>query len=236
MVTYYCHIFRFVTKLLFRRTTAMLKNLLNCWSAWYVANVSIIFDAPCLFTPIALCFVYTSWHFYAFSGTYLLTRCHSASSCFLLFLCFRKVTQEIFSELDETKPKVPILPNMRRSPKQRQGGPGGGHTTWWHGSTPGCATTWCGPPWCPLTSPLCLYKAFTAKTLNESVFLLEKFRSAAVIEDQFWGDRSLYSGTLPGRGIGPRAISIDFTAISIAVAVSHDEEGVVLPWGWGLYQ
>jgi hypothetical protein len=32
------------------------------------------------FTPIALCFVYTSWHFYAFSGTNLLTRCHSASS------------------------------------------------------------------------------------------------------------------------------------------------------------
>jgi hypothetical protein len=25
--------------------------------------------------------------------------------CFLLFLCFRKVTQEIFSELDETKPE-----------------------------------------------------------------------------------------------------------------------------------
>jgi hypothetical protein len=53
------------------------------------------------------------------------------------------------------------------------------------------------------------------------------------------GDRSLYSGTLPGRGIAPGAIfidsvdsttiSIDFTAISIDVAVSHDEEGVVLP-------
>jgi hypothetical protein len=60
------------------------------------------------FTPNALCFVYTSWHFYAFSGTNLLTKCHSASSCFLLFLCFRKVTHEIFSELDETKAKVPI--------------------------------------------------------------------------------------------------------------------------------
>jgi hypothetical protein len=60
------------------------------------------------FTPIALCFIYTSCHFYAFSGTDLLTRCHSASSCFLLFLCFRKVTQEIFSELDEMKAKVPI--------------------------------------------------------------------------------------------------------------------------------
>jgi hypothetical protein len=42
--------------------------------------------------------------------------------CFLLFLCFRKVTQEIFSELDEIKVKVPILPDTRRSPKQRRRG------------------------------------------------------------------------------------------------------------------
>jgi hypothetical protein len=60
------------------------------------------------FIPIAICFVYTLWHFYAFSGTNLLTRCHSVSSGFLLFLCFRKVTQEIFSELDETKAEVNI--------------------------------------------------------------------------------------------------------------------------------
>jgi hypothetical protein len=71
------------------------------------------------FTPIALCFVYTLWHFNAFSGTNLLTRCHSASSCFLLFLCFRKVTQEIFSELDETKAKVPIYLTQRRSLEDR---------------------------------------------------------------------------------------------------------------------
>jgi hypothetical protein len=72
------------------------------------------------FTPIALCFVYTSWHFYAFSGTNLLTRCHSASSCFLLFLYFRKVIQEIFSELDKTKAEVPIYLTRRWSPKERQ--------------------------------------------------------------------------------------------------------------------
>jgi hypothetical protein len=29
--------------------------------------------------------------------------------CFLLFLCFRKVTQEIFSELDETKARCPDI-------------------------------------------------------------------------------------------------------------------------------
>jgi hypothetical protein len=61
----------------------------------------------CSYT-ICLVFCYTSWRFYAFSGTNLLTRCHNASSCFLLFLCFRKVTQE-FSELDETKAEPPII-------------------------------------------------------------------------------------------------------------------------------
>jgi hypothetical protein len=55
------------------------------------------------------------------------------------------------------------------------------------------------------------------------------------------GDRSLYSGTLPGRGTAPGAISInsitstavsiDFTAIFFNVAISHDEERVVLPQG-----
>jgi hypothetical protein len=40
--------------------------------------------------------------------------------CFLLFLCFRKVTQEIFSEFDETKAKVPIYLTWRWSPEERQ--------------------------------------------------------------------------------------------------------------------
>jgi hypothetical protein len=39
---------------------------------------------------------------------------------FCYFLCFRKVTQEIFSELDETKAKVPIYLTRRRSPKERR--------------------------------------------------------------------------------------------------------------------
>jgi hypothetical protein len=43
-------------------------------------------------------------------------------SYFLLFLCFRKATQEIFSELDETKAKVSIFPDTRRSPKLRRRG------------------------------------------------------------------------------------------------------------------
>jgi hypothetical protein len=71
---------------------------------------------------ICFMFYYTSWRFYAFSITNLLTRCHSASSLFSAVLCFRKATQKIFSELDETKAKVSIFPNMRRCPNQRRRG------------------------------------------------------------------------------------------------------------------
>jgi hypothetical protein len=67
-------------------------------------------------------FCYTSWCFYAFSGTNLLTRCHSASFLFFVVLCFRKVTQEIFSELDETKAEPPIFTEPSRRPKMRRRG------------------------------------------------------------------------------------------------------------------
>src|SRR3954466_692399 len=53
----------------------------------------------------------------AFSGTNLLTRCHSASSCFLLFLCFRKVVHEIFLELHGTKTQYLIIPSQIHSQK-----------------------------------------------------------------------------------------------------------------------
>jgi hypothetical protein len=55
-----------------------------------------------------------------YSRTNLLTRCHSANSYFLLFRYFRKLIQEIFLELDETKAEVPILLTQRRSPNERQ--------------------------------------------------------------------------------------------------------------------
>jgi hypothetical protein len=43
----------------------------------------------CFYT-ICLVFHYTSWHFYAFSGTNLLARCHSASSLFSAIFVFQK--------------------------------------------------------------------------------------------------------------------------------------------------
>jgi hypothetical protein len=44
-------------------------------------------------------------------------------SCFLLFLCFRKVTQEIFSELDETKAEHPeIYRSFQRTEEETERG------------------------------------------------------------------------------------------------------------------
>jgi hypothetical protein len=57
---------------------------------WYVSNVSIIFDAPCLFIHHLLWVLLLFWCFYAFSGTNLLTRCHSASSLFSAIFVFHK--------------------------------------------------------------------------------------------------------------------------------------------------
>ena len=76
-----------------------------------------------------------------------------------------------------------------------------------------------------------LYILSDTKTLKQSASIHETFQSAATIADEIRGIESLCFGTLPGRGIAPEAISIDSTAISIAAADSHDEEGVVLPQG-----
>jgi hypothetical protein len=46
-------------------------------------------------------------------------------SCFLLFLCFRKVTQEIFSKLDEIKAEHPeIYRSFRKSEEETERGHG----------------------------------------------------------------------------------------------------------------
>jgi hypothetical protein len=69
--------------------------------------------------------------------------------CFLLFLCFRKATQEIFSESDETKAKVPILPETRPSSKQRRRGARGQahHGVAWPSPRPHQQVVWHpGPP------------------------------------------------------------------------------------------
>jgi hypothetical protein len=85
---------------------------------------------------------------------------------FLLFLCFRKDTQEIFSELNETKAKVPIFSDTRRSPKQRRRGARG--QPHHRAARPALAhaTRWWGHLAHLLTLPFRLYILFNGKTLK----------------------------------------------------------------------
>jgi hypothetical protein len=90
--------------------------------------------------------------------------------CFLLFLCFRKVTQEIFSELDETKAKVLIFLTRDRVQSRDGGEPGASHTIGWRGLAPGRATRWWGHLAHLLTPPFRLYIHLDEKTLRPDQF------------------------------------------------------------------
>jgi hypothetical protein len=89
--------------------------------------------------------------------------------------------------------------------------------------------------------PLCLYKASGRKTLGGSANFQKEFRSSATIVDKFQGtevsvptpcrDGEVPPEPSPSVSIAVSAVSIDLTAISINLAISYDEDGVVLPRG-----
>jgi hypothetical protein len=150
---------------------------------------------------------------------------------FLLFLCFRKVIQEIFLELDKTKPEFPISPRHETESKEE--------SEWGQGQPhhvvarvdPWARHPMVSGPWVPSHIAPSPIKSLRRENPRSIGIFLDKVPQRRRRRRPILGDRSLCSGTLPGRGIAPGAISIDSTAIFIAVAASCDEEGVVLPRG-----
>jgi hypothetical protein len=121
--------------------------------------------------------------------------------CFLLFLCFRKVTHEIFSELDETKAEVPIFCDMRHSPKQRRRGTRGRPHPPRREPPPGRAGDRCGPLVHLLTLPFRLYILLNEKNLNtRSIFQKTYCKPPPSSMRDREGPEAL-PGTLPERGI-----------------------------------
>jgi hypothetical protein len=125
-------------------------------------------------------------------------------SYFLLFLYFRKVIQEIFSELDETKAKPPIFPDMKTKSKveTEEGTEVGPHhlvarvLPW-----PRQAMVWAPRP----SSDIALPPINSLQRENPKRVGLhpQKVPQRRGHRRQVLGDRNLYSGTLPGRGIAP---------------------------------
>jgi hypothetical protein len=152
---------------------------------------------------------------------------------FPVFCCFcvsDKLQRNYSQNWMKQSPKFLFSPARDGVQRRVGGGPGGGHTIWWHAPPwPRHQVVWApGPP-----SDIALPPVYSLQRENPKLSSLRRRKVLHRRHHQrpISGDRSLYSGTLPRWGIAPEAISIDSTTISIDVAVSHDEEGVVLPRG-----
>jgi hypothetical protein len=165
---------------------------------------------------------------------------------FPVFCCFcvsEKLHRKYYRNWTKRSSNLLFFPTRDKVRRRAGGGPGTSHTLGWHAPL-GRAEVWCGPPWS--TSDIALPPIWSLRRKNPK--LVGVFPDKVPQRRRHWrpisGDGSLCSGTLPGQGSAPGAISIDsiastavsidFTAISIDVDVSYDEEGVVLPRGWGL--
>jgi hypothetical protein len=84
--------------------------------------------------------------------------------------------------------------------------------------------------------PLRLYKASGRKTLGESANFQKEFRSSTAAADEFRGIEVSVPAPCRDGEVPPElspSVSIELTAIFINLAVSYDEEGVVLPGAKG---
>jgi hypothetical protein len=72
------------------------------------------------------------------------------------------------------------------------------------------------------------------KTLKESAIFQKEFRCSAAAANEFRGTEVSVLGPCRDGEVPPEpspSVSIDLTTISINLAISYDEEGVVLPRG-----
>jgi hypothetical protein len=144
----------------------------------------------CLCT-ICFVFCYTSWCFYAFSGTNLLTRCHSVSSLFSAILVFQKSYTGNILGIGWNKRRSSYFPDMRRSPKQRRRGARGRPHQAMARNTPRPrqAMGWApGPPPDIALLPIYSPQWENPKALNS--FLEDILQAATVIDARSGGSRS----------------------------------------------
>jgi hypothetical protein len=110
---------------------------------------------------------------------------------FLLFLCFRKAIQEIFSELDKTNAEPPIFPDTSQSPKMRQRGARGRPHPRAVRPSPSPRHQGMRPPGPPPDAPLPpIYLPRRENPKDPINFPQNLLQAAAVIDGRLGGSRS----------------------------------------------
>ena len=150
---------------------------------------------------ILTCFIYTLYHFDAFSGTNLLTRCRSASSCFLLFLVSEILHRKYSRNWTKQKPTVLFFTEPSRSPKRRRRGatrrphPRGARPHPWPRRPMGWA-----PRASPDSAPSPIYSLRRENPITES-HDTRKVPETPSPPIPSRGIQEIASGTLPERGV-----------------------------------
>ena len=150
---------------------------------------------------ILTCFIYTLYHFDAFFGTNLLTRCRSASSCFLLFLVSEILHRKYSRNWTKQNPTVLFSTEPSRSPKRKRRGatrrphPRGARPHPWPRRPMGWA-----PRASPDSAPSPIYSLRRENPSTES-HDTRKVTETPPPSIPSRGIQEIASGTLPERGI-----------------------------------
>jgi hypothetical protein len=111
--------------------------------------------------------------------------------CFLLFLCFRKVTHEIFSELDKTKAEPHIFTEASRRPKMtRRGVRGQPHHQGARPSPWPCPPMVRAPWYTPKDAPSSIKSPRRKKPKGQIFFPRNILQAAAIAVARSGGSRS----------------------------------------------
>jgi hypothetical protein len=148
----------------------------------------------CLHT-ICCVFFYTSWRFYVFYGTKLLTRCHSANSLFSAVFVFQKRYTGNILGIGRNKSQTFYF--SRSITKMRRRGPGAGHTLGRRGPGSGRTTRGWAALVHPLTLPFCLYIPLDGKNLKDGSLFHETYCKPSPSSSRDREDPGALLGTLP---------------------------------------
>jgi hypothetical protein len=154
----------------------------------------------CLYT-ICFVFCYTSWCFYVFSRTNLLTRCHSASSLFSVVFVFQKSNIGNILGIGWNKSQSSYFPEVWRSPKLRRRGSRRRprHPMAWATPRPRQGLVWApGPP--PNATLLPIYSP-RRENLKSPINFYETYCKPPPSSMQDQEGPETLPGTLPERGI-----------------------------------
>jgi hypothetical protein len=154
----------------------------------------------CLYT-ICFVFCYTSWRFYAFSGTNLLTRRHSVSSLFSAIFVFQKSYTGNILEIGWNKSRTSYFSRHETKSEDETGGPGAGHTLGRHGQALARATRGWAALVHLLMLPFRLYIPLDGKNLNTRSILHETYCKPLPSSTRDQEGPEALPGTLSERGI-----------------------------------